>query len=561
MPVSHKHNFLKYPDYVSPLPADELIKVGMVKQDLYSKGVEKTQEYVDQLDQAGLGLVRDVDKKYFAQEMDKFMKAVNESAGKTDFSNITNVRNILNIGKPLENNPYILSAIQGSQEVMRRQDTLSKLNPKERSAANDWEFTKDMEEWYNDQQVGAKLASGKVYTPYVNPTEYVMNAIKNVKPKIREEVVSKNGYLKETAVEELTNQRLKEWMHQSLPENIVNQIVLDANFKAKDAPIGHMVDYYRMTRHKQYEELQTMLTGYEKVKDYLNPTQKQEYEELRLQKEILLESLGNPPQTEQDAKQAWVQDHYNDFITGQAKLYAYQEQKEKMQADPFSLASYQSSLRKAEAFYDQGLKYGLKEDGTPRNLYDMETLKQESKMDLAEFKLKNQIAKLPPAEKKLSEKASTFMDSVTKGFTVGNNWENLDQSQISAENLALLKEALKKAMKGLNKSDSGDDFNTKDVQIKSNSDGTHIFRVNTGNGDVFEVWQDKFESALRGELGLQSSTPFLGDMQNNTQTTQTTQLPTQENQSTTGSPDTLTIADLMEAYDIQSTKTSAYKNR
>ena len=77
MAISHKHSPFVYPDYISPLPADELIRVGTIKQQLYNEGVAKVQNQIDTLDQYGFSIVKEEDKKYFSQEMDKFMKAIN----------------------------------------------------------------------------------------------------------------------------------------------------------------------------------------------------------------------------------------------------------------------------------------------------------------------------------------------------------------------------------------------------------------------------------------------------------------------------------------------------
>ena len=101
MPISHKHVPFQYSDYISPLPADELIKIGSVKQSLYNEGVEKVQKRIDELDKYGFQIEKPEDREYFSQEMDKLIKSVNESSAKTDFSNMANVRSILSIGRPL----------------------------------------------------------------------------------------------------------------------------------------------------------------------------------------------------------------------------------------------------------------------------------------------------------------------------------------------------------------------------------------------------------------------------------------------------------------------------
>jgi len=221
MPVSHRHQFLKYPGFVEPLPAEELIKVGLVKQQMFDQNVAIIQEHIGELDQYGFSLVKDVDKQYFSKEMDKFLKAVNQSVGKTDFSHIANVRNILSIGRPLESDPYILNAIEGSEELRRRQKYLESLPANQRGVSNDWYYMKDAQDWFSDGQVGSKLSTGKEYTPYADPSKFVADAVKNVKPDIRTDVIKKNGYLTTIEIEELTNRRLREYLEENLPSNVV----------------------------------------------------------------------------------------------------------------------------------------------------------------------------------------------------------------------------------------------------------------------------------------------------------------------------------------------------
>ena len=48
--------------YVSQLPVDAMVKVGMYKQQRYDEGVQKIQGYIDNV--AGMDVARDVDKQY-----------------------------------------------------------------------------------------------------------------------------------------------------------------------------------------------------------------------------------------------------------------------------------------------------------------------------------------------------------------------------------------------------------------------------------------------------------------------------------------------------------------
>ena len=518
MAISHRHQPLVYPDYINPLPAEDIIRIGAVKQDLYDKNYEKIQNHINELDKYGLELVRDVDKKYFSQEMNKYMKAINESVGKTDFSNMANLRNVLSTSRPLQNDALILNSIKSSQELRNRQKTLASLKPGERNPANEWYYMKDVSEWQNNPEVGAKLGS-KEYTPFADPSEYITKTIDKLKPDIRTEIVSKNGYLNTKEVEELTNERLIQWMNQNLPAQYKQQIMIDAAYTTKDVDPGEMANYYFDTRLNQYNQIKKTLDEYAPYKDYLSPEDKEEYATLSRRAKILQETLSNPPQTQEAAYNAWINDHYNAYLTGQADLYSYRQEKKKMEADPFSLASFNSNLRKNEAYYrevtlekekerlglrdnNQGLFGGGKVVTTPDG------------KKIEANKLKNELEQA----KLLNKSFKKF----TNNLTTSKEYVPVDAKNLSEAEAGLLKQALKDALYSyankpgskVNKEDIPADINLSNVKVRQNTDGTYSYKVDTGVDNswvpfsgtvVYDVLQDEFDNALRNIQGLENT--------------------------------------------------------
>ena len=234
MAISHKHTPFVYPEYVSPLPADDLIKIGSIKQTLYNEGVEKVQNRINELDQYGFSLVKEADKKYFSQEMDKFIRSVNESSAKTDFSVLPNVKNILSIGRPLENDVNILNAIEGSKELQRRQEVVKSMKPELRSAANDDYFMEDGYDWLNDGKVGSKLSSGKAYIPYVDVNSKIAEKLKTLKPDVFTYLQERSGgYMDIVTIERLTDKKTAQAIQSELDEKERMQLQLDAKYSLK----------------------------------------------------------------------------------------------------------------------------------------------------------------------------------------------------------------------------------------------------------------------------------------------------------------------------------------
>jgi len=119
MAISAQHTAFTYPDYISAMPADDLIKLAVKKQEMYDEGVQKVQQNLDAYSQVRASLEKDSDKQYFDNMMNDLVKTVNQSAG-LDFSNKANVQAVLNIGKPLENDVNLVNAVESSNTYRQR---------------------------------------------------------------------------------------------------------------------------------------------------------------------------------------------------------------------------------------------------------------------------------------------------------------------------------------------------------------------------------------------------------------------------------------------------------
>jgi hypothetical protein len=74
MPISAQHTKFVYPDYIDPLPADDLIKLAVKKQEMFDEGRSKVQQSIDAYGKIRNSLVRDVDKEYFDKNMNNMSK-------------------------------------------------------------------------------------------------------------------------------------------------------------------------------------------------------------------------------------------------------------------------------------------------------------------------------------------------------------------------------------------------------------------------------------------------------------------------------------------------------
>jgi hypothetical protein len=193
MPISAQHTKFIYPDYISPLPADDLLKFAQKKQEMYDEGVFKIQQNLDTYNSLRSSILTDVEKEYFDKSMGNLVKSISSSAG-LDFSNKANVQAVLNVGKPLERDQYITTAISNGKEVARRQDQLTKMKPGERSVVNDFYYMQDVQNYMKSGKLGQKIGYGKEYTPYVDLSKDWMEFMKTQKPDQEESFNMNSGF-------------------------------------------------------------------------------------------------------------------------------------------------------------------------------------------------------------------------------------------------------------------------------------------------------------------------------------------------------------------------------
>ena len=126
MPISHVHKPFVYEDFIPEMDASTLVNAVKIKQNLYDEGRTKVQDYYDKV--SSLPLVRDADKAYANQELNKIFSIIQNNAGSADFSNPQSVRSFIDIAKPLERDQIMINAIQSSAEYKSRLEQLEEIS-------------------------------------------------------------------------------------------------------------------------------------------------------------------------------------------------------------------------------------------------------------------------------------------------------------------------------------------------------------------------------------------------------------------------------------------------
>jgi len=351
MPISAKHTKFDYPDYIAPLPADDFIKVAIKKQEMFDEGVAKIQTNLDSVSALRNNIKTEAERAYFDETLQNIVKATNDSAG-VDFSIKANTQAVLNIGKPLENDKYIKTAILNGKEIDRRSQVLSKLDSSKRSANNDYLFMKDAYDYISTNKLGQSISYEKPYEEFYDISEDWNKFFKNLPQESQEEFTKSGytptGYFEKVTTEGFTRSKVGQMFESYLSTNpkALRQLQIDAQ-------VG-LDKLGKQEAHKGYVEYMTQQVGIsqEQVKNLQDvvATKERSYAvtkspTLKAELEQAKQALASAQQTYLFSKEAAttpledfdLNDYYgiykNNMINNMANLYAGQKIKRDLKED------------------------------------------------------------------------------------------------------------------------------------------------------------------------------------------------------------------------------------
>ena len=154
--------------YVSQLPVDAMVKVGMQKQAQYEEGYKKIQSQIDQV--AGLDVLRDVDKNYLQTKLNDLGNNLRTVAA-GDFSNFQLVNSIGGMTKQVARDEYVQAAVSSTANH-RKQASEMEADKKKGN------LTPENEYYYNKQfssYLGSKDLKNKDGKPIIYSGKYIPN--------------------------------------------------------------------------------------------------------------------------------------------------------------------------------------------------------------------------------------------------------------------------------------------------------------------------------------------------------------------------------------------------
>jgi hypothetical protein len=162
--ASFTDSITQFNPYVSQLPVEAMVKVGMQKQAQYDQGVQKIQSQIDNV--AGMDVAKDSDKQYLQSKLSQLgSKLTAVAAG--DFSNQQLVSSVAGMATQVGRDEKVQNAVASTAWYKKQKQELDKQYKEGKSSvANVYDFTSQADKWLNNDEVGQRF-NGR-YSPYVD---------------------------------------------------------------------------------------------------------------------------------------------------------------------------------------------------------------------------------------------------------------------------------------------------------------------------------------------------------------------------------------------------------
>lgn len=151
--------------YVSQLPVEAMVKVGMQKQQQYDEGIQKIQTNIDNI--AGLDVSRDVDKAYLQSKINQLGSDTRIFA-MSDFSNAQLVNSVNGMTNSIIKDPNVQNAVASTARIRKEQTFMEEERKKGTlHKNNELYFNDSLNSYLSSDKIGESF-NGKyqTYTDY-----------------------------------------------------------------------------------------------------------------------------------------------------------------------------------------------------------------------------------------------------------------------------------------------------------------------------------------------------------------------------------------------------------
>jgi hypothetical protein len=346
--ASYTDSIPTFNPYVQTIPVDEMIKVGIYKQQKYDEGIQKIQTNIDNI--AGLDVVRDVDKAYLQSKLNQLGNNLATVAG-GDFSNFQLVNSVNGMTNQIAKDPNVLNAISSAKTYRKGLEDMAAANKEGKGAAShDWLFKTDANEWLNNQDINKTFNGGyKQYSNYQKNAQEVIKAlVKNETGKDVAFEYDKNGKMilldamTRTEIAGITPERIQSALMVGLSPNDWQSMQIDGRYNYSNAsPEQFVSDVNKSyeTDYNKYKAKRDEIAGAIDTANTIETKQKLQQDLDAYDKELsrISTEYGNVTKTfaQGDVESAKARLHSTKWINNFSQTFASQSVKQTYETSPF----------------------------------------------------------------------------------------------------------------------------------------------------------------------------------------------------------------------------------
>ena len=346
--ASYTDSIPTFNPYVQTIPVDEMISVGMYKQQKYDEGIQKIQTNIDNI--AGLDVVRDVDKAYLQSKLNQLGNNLTSVAG-GDFSNFQLVNSVNGMTNQIAKDPNVLNAIASAKTYRKGLEDMAAANKDGKgSASHDWLYKTDANEWLNNQDINKTFTGGyKQYSNYQkNAQEVIKGLVKNETGKDVAFETGPNGEMivldamTRTEIAGITPERIQSALMIGLSPNDWQSMQIDGRYNYSNATPEQFVSDVNKSYKTDYDKYKTKRDEIAGAIDTANTIEVKQ----RLQKDLdaydkelsrISTEYGNVTKTfaQGDVESAKARLHTTKWMNNFSQTFASQSVKQTFESSPF----------------------------------------------------------------------------------------------------------------------------------------------------------------------------------------------------------------------------------
>lgn len=273
--ASFTDQIVAFNPYIQQLPVDDYVRVGMIKQEQYNRGVEKVQGYIDSV--AGLEVIKPEQKDYLHKRITNLQNEVGKVV-QADFSNQQLVNSVGSLTSKIASDPIIQTSVASTQTYKQGLAAMKDARDKGKSSiSNEWDFQNQFQKWYGDRDVSSRFSGS--FTPYTDVTGKVSKIIKELEPnsQIEDNPFKRgpNGQIMldgdglpqidfamiEKGSKTLTPERIKAAIQANLTQDDLNQLNIDGRYSYRGQDGLGMQEMVKNSYGYRLEQVNDIIRG------------------------------------------------------------------------------------------------------------------------------------------------------------------------------------------------------------------------------------------------------------------------------------------------------------